>query len=311
MRVTFNTFPNGLIDQLTQLTTRQSSYQLQAATGQRIVNAEDDPAAVRRVLDMQSETKTLAQYQRNIARHQEIADASFDAMKQTKTLIDRASEIATLADGTKSQQTLDTLAIEVDALLAQAIQLGNAKNRGDYIFGGSIPDQEPFTAVRDANGSIVSVTYNGNTEASQSEISEKVLLSSQTVGSNTGGTGARGLFVDGSTSTDVFQHLVSLRDHLKAGNTAAVNTTDLANLQKDEETVLFHIGTNGVIQSRLEATTALVKQRGESLGTLVSKETDADLAETLVKLNQTQTAYQAALQSGGKILGQSLLDYLR
>lgn len=52
MRVTFNTFPNGLIDQLTQLTTRQSSYQLQAATGQRIVNAEDDPAAVRRVLDM-------------------------------------------------------------------------------------------------------------------------------------------------------------------------------------------------------------------------------------------------------------------
>jgi len=311
MRVTSNTFPNGLIDQLTRLNTRQNTYQLQAATGQRITNAEDDPAAVRRVLDMQGETRTLAQYERNIARHQEVADASFGAMKQTKTLVDRASEIATLADGTKSQETLDTLAIEVDALLAQAIQLGNAKNRGDYVFGGTVPDQEPFTAVRDASGSITGVAYNGNTELPESEISEKVLLSSQTVGANSTGSGSRGLFVDSASGADIFQHLVSLRDNLKAGNTTAINTTDRADLERDEESFLFHIGTNGVVQSRLEATTAIVKQRGESLVSLTSKEVDADLAETLVKLNQTQTAYQAALQSGGKILSQSLLDYIR
>ena len=44
---------------------------------------------------------------------------------------------------------------------------------------------------------------------------------------------------------------------------------------------------------------------------LVLTKADADLANTLVRLNQTQTAYQAALQSGGKILSTSLLDYLR
>jgi len=31
----------------------------------------------------------------------------------------------------------------------------------------------------------------------------------------------------------------------------------------------------------------------------------------MVKLSQTQTAYQAALQSGGSILNLSLLDYIR
>jgi flagellar hook-associated protein 3 FlgL len=311
MRVTFNTFPNGLIDQLSRLNTQQNGFQAETATGQRITNAEDDPASVRRVLDMQGETKTLDQYQRNISRHQELASASFTAIKQSKSLVDRAAEIATLADGTKSPETLKTLGIEVDSLLAQAVQLSNTKNRGDYIFGGTVPDKEPFTVTRDASGSITGVSYGGNTELPSSEISEKVLLSSQTIGANSTGSGGRGLFVDSASGADIFQHLISLRDNLNSGNAAAINKTDLANLQKDENSFLFHIGTNGVVQSRLEATTAIVKQRSDSLTKLVSKEADADLADTLVKLNQTQTAYKAALQSGGKILSQSLLDYLR
>jgi len=40
-------------------------------------------------------------------------------------------------------------------------------------------------------------------------------------------------------------------------------------------------------------------------------ETDADLAKVLVQLNQTQVSYQAALQTGGRILQMSLMDYLR
>jgi len=55
----------------------------------------------------------------------------------------------------------------------------------------------------------------------------------------------------------------------------------------------------------------LTSQRMDTLEKLVSKEADADLTETIVRLTQTQTAYQAALQSAGRILGSSLLDYLR
>jgi flagellin-like hook-associated protein FlgL len=53
-----------------------------------------------------------------------------------------------------------------------------------------------------------------------------------------------------------------------------------------------------------------MKQRGLTLQSLVSKEADADLAETLVHLTAVQTAYQAALQNGDPILNNSLLDYL-
>jgi flagellin-like hook-associated protein FlgL len=44
---------------------------------------------------------------------------------------------------------------------------------------------------------------------------------------------------------------------------------------------------------------------------MISREGDADMADTIVRLNEVQYAYQAALQSGAKIMNSSLMDYLR
>jgi flagellar hook-associated protein 3 FlgL len=44
---------------------------------------------------------------------------------------------------------------------------------------------------------------------------------------------------------------------------------------------------------------------------LISSEADVDLPTTVVKLSQTQTAYQAALASAAKIMSISLLDYIK
>jgi flagellin-like hook-associated protein FlgL len=38
---------------------------------------------------------------------------------------------------------------------------------------------------------------------------------------------------------------------------------------------------------------------------------DVDLADALVRLNEIQNAYTAALQSGATLLQTSLLDYIR
>ena len=42
----------------------------------------------------------------------------------------------------------------------------------------------------------------------------------------------------------------------------------------------------------------------------MSNDTNADLAQTLTQLSQTQTAYQAALESGTMVMGLSLLEFL-
>jgi flagellar hook-associated protein 3 FlgL len=311
MRIATSTFSDSLSLQLGSLAARQQRLQTQAATGQRIQNPEDDPAALRRVLELQTEAGAVSQYQRNIVRQQEVAEATYSSIRSLKTLSDRASEIATLADGLRSPPELQAYAAELNQLIKQAAQVMNATNRGDYLFAGTRSNQPPFAVATDANGQVTSVVYQGNASLPQVEVSRGTTLTAQAVGANPTGSGPRGLVADSRSGADFFQHLIELRTHLSAGDTTAIAATDRGNLQRDEDNLLYHISSNGAIQMRLEAAAATASDRSLALQKQVSQEADADLAQTLVRLSQTQTAYQAALQSGGTILNLSLLDYLR
>ena len=65
MRVATNSFSSQFLSQVRTLTERQNRLQTQAATGQRIQSAEDDPAAMQRVLDLQAEGSGIKQFQNN------------------------------------------------------------------------------------------------------------------------------------------------------------------------------------------------------------------------------------------------------
>ena len=311
MRVTANTFPNSLVDQLNQLALRQNRLQNQATTGQRIQSPEDDPAAMRRVLDLQTESKSLDQYRNNMATLGDQANTSFVSIKALKRISDRASEITVLADGTKSPGDLKVYSAQITQLIQEAVQLTNSRYRGDYLFGGTKSDQPPFVLTMNASGQVTAVTYQGNSSVAESEIAPGVTLSAETPGANTSGSGPQGLITDSRTGADLFNHLISLQNNLRAGNTAAISTTDHPQLALDEENFIIHLSTNAAVQARLEASATVAKTRGDSLEAFVSKEADADLAQTLVRLNETQNAYKVALQSGGSILQLSLMDYLR
>ena len=310
MRVSAQTLTNSLVDQLNRLASRQVRLQTQAASGQRLTLPEDDPVSMRRVLDLQAEAGQLTQYRRNLERLQELATASFSALKGLKAVSDRAGEIAVRADGLKGPSELNALADELDQLIHQAVALANTRNRGDALFGGTQTGQPAFAASTDAQGRVTSVDYAGNADAPEIEIDHSVNLSAHIVGANLSGTGPRGLITDPRAGADFFNHLISLRDHLRAGDLEGL-ATDRAALAADEENLLFHLGTQGAVQARLETSLGLIQHRRDSIERLVSREADADLTRTIVRLTEVQTAYQAALQSGASLLSQSLLDYLR
>ena len=311
MRVTSNSFTSSLVDQLNRLAGRQYKLQNQVATGQRIQAPEDDPAAVQRTLSLSVEAGAVKQFNNNIALLRERATTAFDALKAVKTISDRAGEIATLADGTKSPDELRIYATEVTQLIQQAAQVLNGKQRGDYLFGGTASGQSPFTVTTDANGNVTGVTYNGNTNVAEADIASGVGLSVDVPGANSTGSGPRGLVSDSRTGADFFNHLIALQNNLLAGDTGAIAATDLAALRSDEDNFLHHIGNNGAVQMRLETAATVASARSLSLDQMISKEADADIAETLVQFNQAQYAYQAALQSGAGIMGRSLLDFLQ
>jgi flagellar hook-associated protein 3 FlgL len=72
----------------------------------------------------------------------------------------------------------------------------------------------------------------------------------------------------------------------------------------------YQVANNGNVQARLNTAATLATSQTNTLNGLISNESGADLVDVLTQLTQTQTAYQAALQSSASIMQLSLLNYL-
>lgn len=298
MRVSTQTLSENLIRQIQQLGSQQSRLQTQVATGQRIFQPEDDPTAVGRVLALESEQRELGQFARNIDRALEISQISFSGLQNLKTASDRATEIGVLGAGTISNEAARAYAAELDQLIEQTLQVANTKLRNDYVFAGTAVDAPPFTAARNPAGQVTAVTYAGNSSQASIQLSESSSIAPGTTGTtNT----AIGTFLN---------QLVALRDALSANNGTAV-TAAQTGLIASEDVLVSALAETGGVQMRIESSRTQLASRSESVERLVSAEADLDLPTAIVKLNQSQTAYQAALQSAASIMRQSLLDYIR
>lgn len=298
MRITTNTVSENIVRQIQNLGNQQSKLQTQVASGQRIFNPEDDPTAVGRVLNLESEARQISQYMRNADRALELSQATFSGLQQIKKVSDRATEIGTLGAGVISDHAAKAYASEVDQLIEQTLQLTNTRFRNDYLFAGTAVGDAPFVATRDASGKVASVAYAGNAEQPQIQLSENASI----VPGSDGDTNA-GL-------RDFLNQLVALRDGLTANNTTTVKAAH-GDLISSEDALVSALAEHGGVQTRIEANRAQQQNRADNIDSLISTETDADLPSTIVRLNQTQTAYQAALQSAANIMRVSLLDYIQ
>jgi flagellar hook-associated protein 3 FlgL len=312
MRVSNSLFTNNFLAQINQLQQQQIQLQNQATTGLKISLPEDDPAGINQVLDLQTQAAANTQYQSNITQLQGAATTAATAMNSLQTIVEQAGEIATEANGTTTSSQLANYATQVGTLIQEALQTANTQDaQGHYIFGGTIDSQPPFVATTDSSGNVQAVNYQGNTEVSESQIGPGQTVSAQIPGANTTGSGPAGLLADSRSGADLFRDLISLQQNLISGNTAAIASTDNPNLTTDENNLVSGIAANGVLQSTLESASTAATQLGASLTTQTSNLTSADLTTTLTQLDQTQTAFQAALQSGEMIMNLSILNYIQ
>ncbi|MBL9201884.1 MAG: flagellin [Opitutaceae bacterium] len=298
MRVTTNTLTDTMVRQIQELGNRQARLQTQVATGQRIFQPEDDAPAMGRVLSLESEQRAIAQFERNVDRALELSQASFGGLQQLKKISDRASEIATLGTGSFNADSNAAYASEIDQLLEQTLQFANTRFRNDYVFAGTAVDAPPFVATRDVAGKITAATFAGNTERAAVQLSESASIQPGTDAPTNAGIG------------DFLNRLVALRDALAANDSVALGTAQV-DLIDSEDILVSSLAGHGGVQTRIESNRAQLADRAQSLEQLVSAEADVDLPTAIVRLNQSQTAYQAALQSAASIMRLSLLDYIQ
>jgi len=297
MRVTSTTFPNNLVNQLQQLTSKMNTLQQQASTGQRISAPSDDPAASVRVLNFQAERNGLAQFQRNALRAEDILNATNSQIQNFLKVSERANEVISLTNDVFNGDDMVVYATEIDALLEQALVNANANFNDEPLFGGTTANTRPFTVTRDAAGQITAVTYAGSATTAQVQVAEGSTISPYSSAS------------ENQEIADFLNRLVGLRDGLNTRQADNVRAAS-ASLQTSEDQLILQLSGKGALLSRLQVDKTQNATRYTDLAEQISRDADVDLAQAIVQLTQNQNAYQAALMSAGKVLNKSLLDYL-
>ena len=313
MRVPTSYYSDAFTSDLNTLRSRQAALQNQATTGLRVTSASDDPAAMQNALVFMSEKSKATQHGSNVTALQDRSTQIFNALQDLQKLSSQASADAVSAVNDTTNQSHTTLVADLNAIIKSALTSANTKDplTGRGIFGGTSGSAAPFAATYDSVGNVTAVSYTGNAAVNSVEISKGSTMAVDVPGVNNSGTGARGLFADAQSGADFFGNLLKLRDDIAAGNSTAIHTTDSAALQKDSDNLIFHIGNIGAQQTRLDLTATTLQNQMSALDKNISNATSADLVQTIVQLNQAQNSYQAALQSGSKIMQLSILNYIQ
>jgi len=298
MRIATNTVSDSVLAQIQKLSSQQSKLQSQISTGQKISLPEDDPSAVGRILNLDSEARQVQQFKINANRALEVSQATYSGLQDIKKISDRAGEIATLGAGASSPDAYKAYATEVNQLIEQALQSGNTKLRNDYLFSGTALSTAPLVATRNVAGDITSIAYAGDNAQTNIQISE---LSKIAPGSDSTTNNGMASFLN---------NLIALRNALNTGVSSNVSAVQ-PNLDSSENLLVNALSQQGAVQLRIEVAQSQQSTRATNIEKLVSFESDADMATTAVKLSQTSIAYEAALSSSTKILQMSLLDYLK
>jgi flagellar hook-associated protein 3 FlgL len=296
-----------------------SKTQNKISSGQNINRASDDPVGLTRILDLSNTLRTDSRYSKNIDDATAEVNTTDKVMDNMVSLIQRAQELTTqAANFSTTQSGRDSIALEIDQIITQMVQLGNTDIGGKYIFGGFQTDSPPFTRTND------DITYTGTPSTSSwqrnVEVARGVQLAVNVNGDNllgnvqvtTAGPPLPPTFAAGSQG--VFKTLVELKQDLQAG-TDPNQLTEIRNrldeLTTDMNTVLSSQAVIGSISNRLSLTQGRIDDRQSILTQQYASIQDIDMPKTIADLNQQQNLFQASLSMTGRLLQTSWLDYLR
>ena len=325
-RITSSFLSNQSINFLNTNLNILSEFQTKLSTGQNINKPSDDPIGATRILDLSNTLRTDQRYKRNIENAIVEVNTADKVLGNMVDLVHRVQELTTqAATVTNNQAGRNAIALEVDQIIDQLVQLGNTDIGGKYIFGGFQTGAPPFVRSDD-----YIIDYNGTPAANPwqrpVEVARGITMDVNINGENFLGTAAGPAgngpvpLPAGIGGSGLFQTMTELLADLRSPTPAppATPTVQLEEirLRLDELTAgLNTLSANqsivGSISNRLELTNSRIEERKSVLTQQYADIQDIDMAETIANLTHHENVFQASLAVTGRVLQTSLLDFLR
>ena len=287
---------SGNLAAITNAAARTLKARTQLETGKRMTRPSDDPAGTRQLLAHQTTVAAMGSYERAtsvvLLRQGMLERVSDNLLTQlTDVLNTTTGALGSLQDGEAGVRAAIAVASLRDGIASDL----NTSIQGEYLFSGS----EATTPAFSKQGS--DWVYGGDT----AKVHVAIMPGRETPISEVGSQLAQG------TATDnVLNTLESLITALDAGDTATARTL-LPEITGAIDRVIDMQNRLGVEQAAVSAAQQRVTtERTLALSSQAALE-EADLVAAALALNQSDTAYRAALQATGILNQTSLLDFLR
>lgn len=348
MRVADKMNHTQVIDNLNKNRSDLSKFQNQAALQKRITKPSDDPLGAARILESRTELQGFDQYEKNILSTKSFIEFSETSLGEVGELLIRAKELAVqqASDGASGPETRKMVSKEMDQIFGQLVNIGNRKVGDRYLFAGYKTTKAPFDMQGNYYGddAEIEVPVDKDAKMVMNIPGSKVFLGKR-INDPIGTTKE----LDPSLREDdsPMPPPVEVRGPASALNGALVSDPTLnnegywgpksVNIFSTIEALSIGLKTDdkSVIQNSLDFLDDALSQinlaradlgsRVSVLNTgletiqklqvdskmLESEIEDVDMYELVNNLNRTQTQLEASLATSGKMIQNSLLDFIR
>lgn len=265
---------------------RLARAQREATSGKRLESVSDDPVDAARVMTMQGQLGNIDQYKRNATSATTRLATEDTVLTGARDLLSRARALAMSVTSSDPADPTRVSALKQLAVIQdEMVSLANTRVGAERLFGGG-ETAAPFQP----DG-----TYVGGTVVHDVRVDDGVIVP-------TSHTGA--IFAV------TFQALDLLKTALTSGTSADISAT-VAPLSDAEQGLLAAQTESGGRQQQIDET---VKQLGSRQSTLLDRMqalTDADPAESLLKVTAATQALELAYAVAQKTLSVNILNYMR
>lgn len=159
----------------------------QISSGLQFRFPHEEPVKAVQSMQLRTDILRLKKFNDNITDAKSIMESTDAALKNSVDLIHRARELAIqAANGTLTESERSLIAMEINQILEEMVQVGNSEFNGKFLFSGSETlddtfNENPFEVDR-VGGNIVKVKYKGDQKDRLREISEGRFLSASLPG---------------------------------------------------------------------------------------------------------------------------------
>jgi flagellar hook-associated protein 3 FlgL len=284
-----------LLAAIQQSTQNEATASEELATGQRVNQLSDDPAAAADLVANRSQSSQDDQFLQNQGTLQSKFQSADSALSNVVTLLNRAISIGTEgANGTVTAANRQSIAVEVQGLISQLVDQGNTTFQGSYLFSGTAVNTQPFSY----NSSTNTVTYSGDSGVTTVNLDKNNIVTANVPGNQ--------LFQNSSGSA--FSALQDLYSSLQSGNNIGGAVTELQSAlnQVSAQRVVYD---NGLSQITLSE--SFLNQDKLDLSTQENALVGIDAAKAASDFSQASVDNTAILTATSRVLNMpNLLSYL-